>query len=124
MLFRSKFWQAFCVALERPDLIARGWDMGPKRDAAVAEVADVIATKTLAQWVAILDDVDACATPVLTLDESLHHAHARARSMVVEVAGGGATTLQYALPIRMTGFDFAVRLAPPLLGEHNDELGR
>lgn len=117
-----KFWQAFCMALGRPDLIARGWDMGPKRDAAVAEVADVIAQKSLAEWTALLEDVDACATPVLTLEESLEHANATARGMVIEVDGGGARTTQYALPIRMSGFDFAVRLAPPLLGEHNAEL--
>lgn len=119
----AKFWQAFCMALGRPDLIARGWDMGPKRDAAVAEVADAIATKTLAEWTALLEDVDACATPVLTLEESLAHENARARGMVIEVSGGGATTTQYALPIRMTGFEFAVRRGPPVLGEHNCELG-
>lgn len=118
-----KFWQAFCMALGRPDLITRGWDMGPKRDAAVAEVADAVATKTLAEWEAILADVDACATPVLTLAESLEHPNARARGMVIEVDGGGAKTTQYALPIRMTGFEFAVRCPPPLLGEHNAELG-
>lgn len=118
-----KFWQAFCMALGRPDLIARGWDMGPKRDAAVAEVADAVATKTLAEWLAVLEDVDACATPVLTLEESLEHPNARARGMVIEVDGGGAKTTQYALPIRMTGFDFAVCCPPPLLGEHNAELG-
>lgn len=117
-----KFWQAFCMALERPDLIGRGWDMGSKRDAAVAEVADAIATKTLAEWVAVFEDVDACATPVLTLEESLTHPHALARGMVIKVAGGGATTTQYALPIRMTGFEFAVRIPPPRLGEHNGEL--
>lgn len=116
-----KFWQAFCMALGRPDLIARGWDMGPKRDAAAAEVADAVASKTLAEWLDVLKDVDACATPVLTLEESLNDSNARARGMVIEVEGGGAKTTQYALPIRMTGFDFAVRFPPPLLGEHNSE---
>jgi len=117
-----KFWQAFCTAVGRPDLVARGWDMGPKRDAAVAEVGATIATKTLAEWEAVFAHVDACVAPVLTLAESLVHPNAQARGMVVEVAGGGATTTQYALPIRMTGFEFAVRMPPPLLGEHNAEL--
>jgi len=117
-----KFWHAFCTAVGRPDLVARGWDMGPKRDAAVAEVGEVVATRTLAEWMAVFEAVDACVTPVLTLQESLDDANARARGMVIEVAGGGATTTQYALPIRMTNFDFAVRLPPPLLGEHNAEL--
>lgn len=118
-----KFWQAFCMALGREDLIPRGWDMGPKRDEAVAEIAAVVAGKTLDEWVAVFADVDACVAPVLTLEESLRHPNAQARGMVIEVSGGGATTTQYALPIRMSDFDFAVRLPPPLLGEHNGELG-
>ena len=117
-----KFWQAFCVAVERPDLIPRGWDMGPKRDAAVAAIAEVVATKTLAQWMAVLDGVDACVSPVLTLEESLTHPHTIARDMVVEVSGGGAITTQYALPIKMTDFDFTVRMPPPVLGEHDGEM--
>lgn len=118
-----KFWQTFCTAIERPDLIARGWVMGPNRDAAVVEVEGVIAKKTLAEWEAVLAEVDACTAPVLTLEESLTHANAQARGMVIEVSGGGATTTQYALPIKMTGFDFAVRLPPPQLGEHDTEFG-
>lgn len=117
-----KFWQAFCSAISRADLAQRGWDMGAKRDAAVAEIADVIATKSLAEWNAVFENVDACVSPVLTLAESLSHPNARARGMVREVSGGGATTTQYALPIRMTDFTFEVRLPPPLLGEHNGEL--
>lgn len=117
-----KFWSAFCIALDRPDLIARGWDMGTKRDAAAAEIAGAVATKTLAEWMEILETVDACATPVLTLSESLDDANAKARGMVIEVAGGGAVTTQYALPIKMSDFEFAVRIPPPLLGEHNREL--
>lgn len=118
-----KFWQAFCTAIDRPDLIARGWDSGPSRDEAVAEIAKVIAERPLDDWMALFADFDACVAPVLTLEESLRHANARAREMVVEVSGGGATTTQYALPIRMTGFDFAVRLPPPALGEHDGEFG-
>ena len=114
-----KFWQAFCAAIGRSDLVAIGWDMGPKRDAAVAQIAEVIADKTLDAWMAVFADVDACVAPVLTLAESLAHPNAQARGMVCEVTGGGATTTQYALPIRMTDFAFSVDLPPPLLGEHN-----
>lgn len=118
-----KFWQAFCAAIKRPDLIARGWDTGPKREQSVAAVAEVIAERTLDEWMAVFADVDACVAPVLTLEESLTHPNAQARGMVIEVKGGGATTTQYALPIKMTDFDFTVRLPPPFLGEHDSEFG-
>ncbi len=114
-----KFWQAFCMAIVRSDLIPRGWDIGPERDAAVAQVAETIAQKTLDEWMMVFADVDACVAPVLTLAESLVHPHAQARGMVREVSGGGTTTMQYALPISMTDFEFSVDLPPPLLGEHN-----
>ena len=117
-----KFWQAFCTALERPDLLPHGWDMGDKRDAAVARIAEVIEAKTLAAWTEIFADVDACVAPVLTLEESLSHANTRARGMVRKVSGGGASTTQFALPIRMSDFEFAVRCPPPRLGEHDDDV--
>lgn len=117
-----KFWQAFCTAVGRPDLMARGWDMGPKREAAVAEIAAVFAGKTFAEWQELLRDIDACVSPVLNLAESLDNDNAAARGMVLTVDGGGLKTRQYANPIRMTNYDFAVVTAPPRLGEHNDEI--
>lgn len=117
-----KFWHAFCTAIERPDLVKRGWDMGPGLDGAVAEIAAVIAQKTLAEWVEIFAPVDACVAPVLSLGESLAGENAKARDMVITVDGGGAKTTQFANPIRMTDFAFAVTAPPPLVGEHNDEI--
>lgn len=117
-----KFWHAFCTVIERPDLVARGWDMGPKREVAVAEIAAVIASKTFAEWQELLANVDACISPVLNLAESLDNENVVARGMVITVDGGGAKTRQYANPIRMSDYDFAVTAAPPRVGEHNEEI--
>lgn len=117
-----KFWYAFCTVIERPDLVARGWDMGPKREVAVAEIAAVIASKTFAEWQELLANVDACISPVLNLAESLDNENVVARGMVITVDGGGAKTRQYANPIRMSDYDFAVTAAPPRVGEHNEEI--
>jgi len=117
-----KFWHAFCTVIERPDLVARGWDMGPKREVAVAEIAAVIASKTFAEWQELLANVDACISPVLNLAESLDNENVVARGMVITVDGGGAKTRQYANPIRMSDYDFAVTAAPRRVGEHNEEI--
>jgi alpha-methylacyl-CoA racemase len=116
-----KFWQAFCVAIDRPDLVARGWDMGSKRDATVAEIAAIIAGKALSEWTAHFANIDACVTPVLSLEESLISAQTKAHGMALKVSGGGATTTQYAIPVMMSDFAFKVRRPPPLLGEHDGE---
>jgi len=113
-----KFWIAFCQAVERPDLIPRGWERGEAHDATVADIAALVQQRTLAQWVVFLDNVDACVTPILTLDEALAHPHTQARGMTVEV--GGLT--QFACPFAMTDFEFTVDRLPPALGEHNAEV--
>lgn len=45
--------------------------------------ADVFAKKTKAEWCQIFDGTDACVTPVLTLEEALHHQHNRERGSFI-----------------------------------------
>jgi crotonobetainyl-CoA:carnitine CoA-transferase CaiB-like acyl-CoA transferase len=83
-----KFWQAFCTAAGLPELVERHWAYGeaPGSDAArdtIDRVAERVRCKTLAEWGAVFDQVDCCATPVLTPAEALAHPHHRARGLVV-----------------------------------------
>ena len=57
------------------------WPEGRQRFAAV------FATKTRAQWAAILEGEEACATAVLGLDEAPDHPHLRARGTFVQLDG-------------------------------------
>ena len=73
-----KFWQALCVAVERPDWADRHWSLGLAAGgegsmALRADVQALIATRPLAQWVILFEGVDACVTPVLRLEETLAH---------------------------------------------------
>lgn len=73
-----KFWQAFCEALERPEWINRHWSRGeaPGSEAACQTrqwVADLLASKPMAEWVTIVDPADCCVTPVLRLSEVPDH---------------------------------------------------
>lgn len=99
-----KFWQNFCQAVGRPDLLKLGHVMGREAVAAKAAIAEVIAARTQAEWVEAFREVDACFTPVLTLTEALDSAQARARGLVrhVEHPEGGAHW-QYASPWRFNG---------------------
>ncbi|WP_168559087.1 CaiB/BaiF CoA-transferase family protein [Rhizobacter sp. SG703] len=72
------FWQRLCVAIERPDWSDRHWSLGlqigsPESLALRDALADLVFTRTLSAWWALLAPVDCCVTPVLRLDES--HAH-------------------------------------------------
>jgi alpha-methylacyl-CoA racemase len=47
----------------------------------------IFADKTRAEWAAILEPLDACAAPVLSMDEAPDHPHNRARGTFVETDG-------------------------------------
>lgn len=73
-----KFWAALCAAVGRPEWTARHWSRGeaPGSDAARAtrdELAALLATRTMADWMAVFEPADCCVTPVLRLDEVPGH---------------------------------------------------
>ncbi len=73
-----QFWARLCSAIGRPQWIeqhhARGLLPGSAAALALrAELAALIASRTLAHWWALLEPVDCCVTPVLRLDEAKAH---------------------------------------------------
>jgi alpha-methylacyl-CoA racemase len=120
----AKFWSNFCTAVGRPDLAARGWDAGAGHAGTVAAISALVASKSRAEWTVLLENVDACITPVLSLDEALTHPHAVARELVIQVAAGAALETQYAFPLKMSEYKFAVRHLPPKLGEQRQDILR
>jgi alpha-methylacyl-CoA racemase len=64
-----RFWEAFCNAIGRPDLIERHLDR-PAWPSTRAEVAGVIRTRSRAEWERVFAPIDACTEPVLTMDEA------------------------------------------------------
>ena len=73
-----KFWQALCSTPGQRHGPARHWSTGlvPGSEASLAlraEVAKAFATETMAHWAARFENVDACVTPVLRLDELRQH---------------------------------------------------
>ncbi len=73
-----KFWKAACDVFERPDWVQRHWQRGqlpgsPDCAALRAEVAQLVASQPLAMWSERFAQMDACVTPVLTLEEAQAH---------------------------------------------------
>lgn len=61
----AHFWRNFCEAIGREDLVSRQAD-----PAAVPVVADILAVKTRAEWMAFFGDRDVCVEPCLDLAEA------------------------------------------------------
>jgi len=80
-----QFWQAFTERLGVTDLPDRDDpDQWPRLRTRLAET---LATRTLAEWVDVFADTDACVAPVLTPSESAAHPHLVARGTYVEAEG-------------------------------------
>jgi crotonobetainyl-CoA:carnitine CoA-transferase CaiB-like acyl-CoA transferase len=59
-----RFWRRLCELLDRPDLVGRAFE--PE----LPELAELLRTRTLADWRALLEGKDTCVGPVLTLAEA------------------------------------------------------
>ncbi|WP_118179364.1 CaiB/BaiF CoA transferase family protein [Paraburkholderia phosphatilytica] len=73
-----KFWETFCNAIGQPAWASRHWSQGQAiggADAAalVHDVETLIAKRPLDEWVALLEPLDCCVSPVLTPDEASRH---------------------------------------------------
>jgi crotonobetainyl-CoA:carnitine CoA-transferase CaiB-like acyl-CoA transferase len=64
-----QFFGRLCELLERPELAERQYD-GDTQEELAAELAEVIAARPLAHWLALFDGEDVAAGPVLTLAEA------------------------------------------------------
>ena len=81
-----KFWQGFCHAIGRPDLIEPGLRLDAASQQVVkAEVRAVLRERPLAAWTAVFAEQDVCVEPVQTIPEMLEHPHTQARGLVVDV---------------------------------------
>ncbi|MCU0578514.1 MAG: CoA transferase [Desulfobacterota bacterium] len=97
-----QFFAAFCMAIERPDLIP-GQVMTTDLPGIKAEVREIIRSKTREEWLAIFKDYDACLEPVLSLSEALTDPQTADRGLVVDVPlPAGGTVKQLACPIRFS----------------------
>lgn len=99
-----KFWQGFCTAVGRPDLIPLGFDQsGDCRQKLKAEIRQLLKSKTLAEWAELFAEYDVCVEPVLTIPEMVAHPQTQARQMIVEVPkSDGTSQPQVASPFKFS----------------------
>jgi formyl-CoA transferase len=84
---------------------------------------DEFAKNTTAHWIAALEEVDLLCAPVKNLSEVLADEQTKANEMIVEFEHPINGQMQaIACPIHFSALDCGVRMAPPRLGEHNDEI--
>jgi crotonobetainyl-CoA:carnitine CoA-transferase CaiB-like acyl-CoA transferase len=122
------FWPKICAAIGRPELADDPrYDTNPKRVARRAEVDallnEALATKTVAEWDAILERYDVPHAPILKVSEVLANPQVKARGMVSEYDHPRLGTFPaLGRAIRFPDHEGVPLQAPPLLGEDDERV--
>jgi len=93
------------------------------RDALVPLLAEMVAKRTKDQWLDLLDIAGVPCGPINNLQEVFDNPQVVARGLQVDLPHpAGASARLIGSPIRMSQTPPACRSAPPLLGQHTDEV--
>jgi crotonobetainyl-CoA:carnitine CoA-transferase CaiB-like acyl-CoA transferase len=117
--FESKFWENFCRAIDREDLIESHLsDDDAVREALEWELRETFRQRSLAEWEDHLGDLDVMFSPVYRLSETLEHPQLDARQ------GPEPDTRVPPLEFLSAAGDADRAADSPALGEHTDSILR
>jgi alpha-methylacyl-CoA racemase len=119
-----QFWAALCESIDRPDLAGDAFATGPRRSEVISELEELFSTRTRAAWMDHFADRDVCVGPVKSFGEAFADPQVRARGMVFESeveSVGGWTHIGNPLKVGETR-KAGLRLQPPRLGEHTEDV--
>ena len=111
---------------ENPDFATNASRVG-NRNALVPLLDQVFATRSSAEWLSGLEENKIGCGPINNLQQVFDDPHVKAREMVVNVphpltGDGGAALI--ASPMKFSDTPVTYRHAPPLLGQHTEEVLR
>ncbi len=126
----EKLWRRLCETLGRTDLLADPRFAGiaarlANREALIEQLEQSFMTRPAENWVADLLAAGIPAGRMNTYPEAFESAHARERSMRIEIEHPVEGTIpNIGFPVKLSGTPQQVRRPPPLLGEHTEEVLR
>lgn len=120
--------ERFCKAFGQEHLLAdERFSTNPKRvanrDLVTQTLTPLMKTRTTVEWVEALEAQKIGCGPINTLKDVFADPHVQARNMVLEMQhGSGATVKVVANPVKLSATPPTYRSAPPVLGEHTEEV--
>ena len=121
-------WERLCRLLGREDLLQDPrFKERPARLQNQQQLAAILeehfTQRPTAYWVKALAEAGVPAGPVYTIPQVYQHPQVRAREMLVEVDNPhGGKVKNIGIPIKLSLTPGRIRLPPPLLGQHTDEV--
>ena len=110
-----KFWENFCAAIGRPDLLGDHLG-GPE---IVEEVQRIFSGRNQAQWIELMKDHDACCEPVLDLLQTAKADLVTSGSMIHHMQDGDR---HLGFPLKFSDASPQQDKPAPRLGEHTREI--
>lgn len=120
----TRFWEHFCLTIERPQYIPDQWTTGKQR-AMIDDIASIMKTRSAEEWLRIFEEMNPCLTPVLTVEEMANHPQVQAREMMHRLPNflnSGRDLLIPGVPIKLSDTPGHAELTFPAIGEHNNEI--
>jgi len=112
-----------CALLSEDRRFAGNSDRVINRAALIPILSDIIARETRAHWLSLLQGASVPCAPVRSVGEALTAPETAARNMVTTVDHPRAGAIKLvASPIRLSRTPVIPPRAPPLLGEHTEEV--
>lgn len=121
-------WRRFCGAIGRPELtddprFAKNPLRVENRGELIQTLGAIFRQRDSATWMDALSRAGVPCAPVQTIDKVFNAAQVKHREMVTEIEHPTAGKIRMAgLPVKLSVTPAAVRLPPPLLGEHTAEV--
>ncbi len=123
-----KFWDNFCRAVDRKDLLEAKdenapVDFGRGQANLATTLQEIFHQRTLAEWMDLARDADIAMGPANQVEDLRSDPHLAAREIIVETAhpsAGSFTVVGWPAPV--SGQPFEVTRPAPALGEHTEEV--
>ena len=126
----DSLWDRFARTIGRDDLAENPkWKTNDGRvkgrDELEAEIEKILATKTRAEWGNIISNAGIPCGPVKDIGEVASDPQILHRDMVVEIDHAKTGVLKMmGIPVKLSETPGEVKLPPPILGEHTEEILR
>lgn len=121
-------WKRFCQAVGRSELtedprFAKNSNRVENRAELIGILSEIFLSRESKTWMQMLNEAEVPCAPVQTIDQVFSDPQVLEREMLAEVQHPTAGTIRMAgVPVKFSATPAAIRLAPPLLGEHTREI--
>ncbi|EPE09085.1 transferase family iii [Ophiostoma piceae UAMH 11346] len=124
----DRLYQILCAGIGRPDLATdpkyvTNADRVANRVELEATIEAITVTRTTAEWLAVFEGKGMPYAAVNDVQTTLQHEHTRARGMILDIDHPYCGPIRMVnSPIKLSETPPVVRLPPPILGQHTDEI--